>query len=213
MQIERFINTPVASNTYVVSDVQSNEAIIIDPGSKDSAELVNYLHQQGLSLSRIFLTHDHFDHVWGVNSLLASCPAEIVCSQRCAERLSVPQKYFNLLYYGDATPYSVTEIGTALSGDAVIRMWNKDIQIFQTPGHSDSSICILMDDCLFSGDTLLKGFPPVFLKGCGSSKEAFCDSLKKLFTLPPETIVYPGHGNTFRLREGEEWIRSLYKDF
>lgn len=209
MEIIRFINTPVPSNTYLLC--VNNECIIIDPGTRGEDELLTFLEFKAIIPRCIILTHDHFDHTWGVNDILNRYQeCELICSERCAERLKVPQNYFNLLYFSDSTFFNVPYGDMLISQDCQIFRLNMEIRVLQTPGHSDSSICVIVEHNLFSGDTLLLGCKPVLKKRHGASEKDLLDSFDKLLKLPLDMMVWPGHGDKFLLREWKYWIKELY---
>ena len=110
MNVRRFINFPVSSNSYLVSNEGFKECVIIDPGSKDVTELISFLDENELRLIGIILTHEHFDHVWGANVLRGRYNAQIACSKRCLQKISIPQNYFNLLYYNDSSSFQIDSV-------------------------------------------------------------------------------------------------------
>ena len=213
MIVHRFINTPVSSNTYIIYNEITLECIVIDPGTKGAEDIISYISQYNLSPSYIILTHDHFDHVWGVNYLVNKYGPKIICSHNCAKRLSIPQNYFNLLYYGDNTPLSIEHVDIVLTEDTQLEMVGEVIDLIQTPGHSDSSICVYIKGCLFSGDTLMKGFQPVLKKRHGACLDELLRSVNSIYIAYPKSIVYPGHGDPFLISEGINWFKELYPSY
>jgi len=212
MEIKRFINAPVSSNCYVLYDKLVDECcVVVDPGTKDCAELLSFLDNEHLSPEYIMLTHEHFDHVWGSNLLRDKYGAKIVCSYVCAQKIGKPQNYFNLLYYNDITNFQIKGVDIIVEDIHYFLRWHNLLFSFIiTPGHSSSSICVECDNYLFSGDTVMLNYKPFIKKRHEGSWEEFVDSLKKIFnSYSMNTLVYPGHGDCFRLGE----VKNQYSEY
>lgn len=212
MVICRFINTPVPSNTFLVRDENSKECIIVDPGTKGSNDVIDYINIEGLIPKYILLTHSDFDHIWGVNALKeAFSEIRIVASKETARLTAIPQSYFSSLYFGVPEPYSIEKIDYIIDEHYNVLKWNDcTIRFIQTPGHTVCSNIILIKGVLFTGDTLLKGAKPYVKKRHGGNKEAFKSSIKMIFdTFSDNTIIYPGHGEEFYLSE----VRDYYYNY
>lgn len=172
------------TNTYIVHHDGSDKCVIIDAGY-EAAVILRSLDRLGLTAEGILLTHGHFDHVGAVRSLAAEleCPVYI-----CAGDLSMPPMMTaGPLYYTD----TYTE-GSRLN------LAGLDISVLHTPGHTPGSVCLLIENAMFSGDTLFAG-------SCGrtdlpgGSWSTIQDSLKRLARLEGDYAVYPGHGGSSTL--------------
>ena len=202
MHIERFINELMSSNCYLVVDEASKHCICIDPASEKSEKEIAYIENNELTLDYIILTHEHTDHTWGVNVLTEHfANVKVVCSETCRQSLAKEYQAYFLLYY-DNPDYHYTvcrvDITTeALGGETD---WHGHrIEFINTPGHSLGSICILINGILFSGDTIMQSKP--YVNKRNGSKELFFESVKKiLIAYPKGTVVCPGHGEVFRLK-------------
>lgn len=187
------------SNCYIVVDGESKHCFCIDPASEKSELEINYIESNGLMLDYIFLTHEHTDHTWGVNALLARFPAaKVVCSSLCRDALPKEAKAYFQFYYDDPNyTYNVERVDYITENLGWRLTWQgHQIVFIATPGHSPGSVCIAIDDFLFGGDTLMP-FKPFIKKRNGGSTEQLSDSLRKLEQLyAPTTIVYPGHGES-----------------
>ncbi len=211
LQIYSILNAPVDSNAYIFFDKeQTNDCIVIDCGSKEISAFVDFFTTNSLTPSYIILTHEHFDHVWSANLLREKYGAKIICSKRCAEKLAVPQNYFNLLYFQDKTKFSIEHIDyTAESLNNVFHWQGYDFYFHHTPGHTDASICIAEGNRLFTGDTILNSIKPVIKKRYGGSYADFKKSLQHIFNIfPANTTIYPGHGEPFSLVEVDGFYRE-----
>ena len=99
LSVHRLVNTPVTSNCHVLYDKDvSNDCVIIDPGSKSEKALFDFLKQEELIPKYIILTHEHFDHCWGVNALVAMYGVPVVCSQLCSEAIKYEKRNCSIFY-------------------------------------------------------------------------------------------------------------------
>lgn len=212
IKVKRFVNTPVPSNTYLLID--GEHCLVIDPGSKEQADVRDYIHEHGLILDYILLTHEHFDHCWGVNYLLEAIPAKVVATKKCAEWVQTPLNYFNQLYYNSDEMYQIEHVDIIAEDVEYKMMWGETPIVFvKTPGHSDKGMCVDIGGCLFTGDTLLYRTKPHLKKRYGASKEALKKSINFIFqTYSNGTKIYPGHGNPFLLKDTEEYYNQYFKD-
>lgn len=200
LRIHRFINRPVTSNCFVLFDKEKGDnCIIVDPGSNSELELFEFIDKEVLSPQYIILTHEHFDHCWGVNALVHRFHIPIICSQLCAEAIKYEKRNCSVFYDNkeafaiNSETVSIESIGYILGfGEHLIRFIN-------TPGHSDASISFIIDSFLFTGDTLIKDERTVTKLPTGSVKK-LKESLELLFSLQGNGYyVYPGHGESFLL--------------
>jgi len=212
------------TNTYLVWDDASKEAMLVDPADK-SEKLLNEIMQMGLNVKYVINTHGHGDHIGGNNFFKTELNAKLAIHQDDAEMLIDSAK--NLSAYmgsnivttaadmklndGDVLTIGVNEVKiiatpghskggiclyfdkTLISGD-VLTIGVNEVKIIATPGHSKGGICLYFDKTLISGDTL-------FAQSVGRSDlpggdhNTLVKSIKeKLFILPEDTLVLPGHG-------------------
>ena len=182
---------------------------MIDPGSKEEREIHDYTRREGLKLDYILLTHEHFDHCWGVNYLKEFYPeAKVVATRLCAEWVMKPWNYFNQLYYNSDEYYQIPQV------DILVEDWNGIlIKFIPTPGHTDKGVCIEIDGSLFTGDTILYRTKPFLNKRYGASKEDLKKSIESVFqTYPADTKVYPGHGEPFLLGEDKDFYDNYFSE-
>lgn len=157
--------------TYVLADVESREAVIIDPVIETVERDVHFIHSRGLRLKYILDTHLHADHITGSGELRNRTGAKIALSS--VYHLSCPDIALN---DGDELPFGSFKI-----------------KAISTPGHTAGCMSFLVEGMLFTGDCLL-------IRGCGrtdfqdgNSRELFHSVRDKLFSLPNDTIIYPAH--------------------
>ena len=172
------------TNCYIIREAGSESCCVIDPGYHAEV-ILSYLEQNQLTLEAILLTHGHFDHVGAVKALAAETDCDVYIS---TEDLSLPPMMTNgKLYYSHTYP-----------AEGKLNLAGLDILVIPTPGHTPGSVCLLVDDTMFSGDTLFAG-------SCGRTDlpggnwAAISASLKKLAALPGSYAVHPGHGGSTTL--------------
>lgn len=201
LKIHRIVNELMNSNCFVVYDEGVRHCIIIDPGSKESLREISFIKENNLRLDYILLTHEHTDHTWGVNTLLDVMGGKVTASKECAIELPKAGDMYFKFYFDDPTyHYEVRQIDKIVDDSEIIDWYGHQIRFLKTPGHSIGSICISIDDSLFTGDTLMKDVKPVIIKRHGGSKFDYEKSLLRIFSVFPEsTKVYPGHGDAFEL--------------
>ncbi len=199
MVIKSIINEPVPSNCYVIYDSTEENCIVVDPGSINNTDLLDFLDVNHLTPQYIILTHEHFDHIWGVNDLVSLYRTLIVCSELCSQRIQEAYDNCSALY-DDNLAVAINAPTISIESLNKRMQWGKEeIVFYTTPGHSDASICFTLGGCLFTGDALLKGLKTVTKLPTGSKEKQkqTLNNLRKLQGMG--MIVYPGHGESFEL--------------
>lgn len=215
LKVLRFINDPVPSNAYLILDGMGSHCIAIDPGTKYQKNLIDYIKDHHLNLDYILLTHEHFDHCWGVNSLLNEFSSKVVATRLCAEWVCTPMNYFNKLYYDSDEMYSINHIDVlAEEIDWKLKWGDVEIDLIDAKGHTNRGVCISVGNAMFSGDTLLLNTKPFLKKKYGASLEDLKSTIIKIFnTYENNTIVFPGHGAPFYLGEAKSFYLELFGVF
>lgn len=177
------------TNCYIVHEENSTDCLIIDPGYEPEI-ISSYLEEKGLTPEAILLTHCHFDHVGAVKDLAAQYDCKVFLDKK---ELSMPPMLTNgPLYYTDG--YG--------DGDT-LTLAGIPIQVLETPGHTPGSVCLIMEDTLFSGDTLFAGSCGRTDLPCGDAR-AMRDSLRRLAALSENYRVCPGHGPSSTLNREKQ---------
>ena len=209
MNISCFPLGDIGANCYVLTDSQTKQAVVIDPGLP-SDEVNSAL--TGFELKYILLTHGHFDHIFGSASLKQQYPDAKLCIHKNDEICLNDRKY-NLVgedYYGKLPTLSADIL---LNDGDVIPFADTAFTVLHTPGHSEGSVCYIdsKNRCIFSGDTLfcLTVGRTDFI---GGSFEKMMDSVKKLSLFDDEYNVYPGHNRATTIgfeRKRNRYMRKL----
>lgn len=202
--VERFVNQLMSSNCYMVVDGGTKHSICVDPASEKSEREIQFIEQNNLSLDYIFLTHEHTDHTWGVNALIEKYPSvKVICSETCKVALPKEAKSYFQFYYDDPDyVYNVKRVDCTTEDLGGELKWLEHRVLFvPTPGHSPGSVCIVIGDIIFGGDTLMP-FKPFIKKRNGGSLKQFQDSVIKMVkSFPGDFCVYPGHGEKGKIQD------------
>ena len=189
LNLKTFSPGMVYANCYIVKDEESGDAFVVDPGAYNK-RLEAELEKMNIEKLRyILLTHGHFDHIEGVKKLKENYGGEIVIHIEDADCLydkhkSLASRFFFI--QNNVTADKLVNDGERLS------FGEDEIEVVHTPGHTVGSVCYLIGDMMFSGDTLFRNtvgrtdFP-------GGSFEQIKKSLQKLSLLEKDYKVYPGH--------------------
>jgi hydroxyacylglutathione hydrolase len=185
MKIQKIETGPIMTNCYVVSD-ENNKGFIIDPVFPNGL-IEDYIEKNNIQISHIFLTHTHFDHVLGLDYFKNKYKAKVFASED-AKKIYKDSTYTLASQFGDVK----IEIDEFLTDGEEIKEFG--LLALKTPGHSIDSMCYVLDNVIFSGDTLFylsvgrSDFP-------GGSHATLINSIKtKLLNYDNDTLVYPGHG-------------------
>ena len=171
MIFKQLFDQKSSTYTYLIASSKGREALIIDPVLENVESYIKLLNDLDLKLVKVIDTHIHADHVTG------------------ASKLKDVTKCSTIM--GDHTPAETVEI--RVKDDEYINLDNLKIRAMYTPGHTSDSYSFLMDNYLFSGDTLLiNGTGRTDFQN-GSSKDAYNSIFNKLLKLPDETLLYPAH--------------------
>lgn len=186
------------TNMYVVFDENTKEGILIDAGA-GADKIVNYIENMNVKLKYIILTHCHVDHVADLRRIRKEFPrVPIVINEEDAEGLAKADINMCELL-GVENNFLDADI-LVKDGDT-LAIGELTAQLIHTPGHTAGSMSILINDALFSGDTLFKGTRGRTDLPTGSEREILWSIKDKLLKLPEDTIVYPGHGSTTMIKE------------
>lgn len=190
MQIERFIVGMVGTNCYVVSNEETSECFLVDPGAY-SDKVIAYIREHELKPQAILLTHGHFDHIMGLDGVLREFPIPVYAQEE-EEILLKDASYNASVSYGPAYTFS----GASYIKDGqILELAGMTIRAIHTPGHTIGGCCyyIETEHMLFSGDTLFHDSVGRTDFPTGSQSQLVRSIREKLLGLPEETVVCPGH--------------------
>ncbi len=186
MLIKSFELGQLMTNCYIVTDENTLECAIIDPGAHASV-ILDYLEENKLKAKAIFITHGHFDHTTAAENVRKATGAPIYVNKKDCMRGEHSSMHFRApegtVFYSEGDEISVSGL---------------KFKVLETPGHSPGSVTLMCEDALFTGDTL-------FRDSCGrtdlegGNMSTLLASLKKLYNLEGDFDVYPGHAGSSTL--------------
>ncbi len=183
---------PVQTMCYVIS--HQNQAVVVDPAASGK-KIYDYLQSQNLTLEAILITHGHFDHIGGVNELVARCHVPVYAHKKEQEYFNKPEVNLSTMVYEHLVLDDQIDFHY-VADYQTLSLLGQAVKVFHVPGHTTGSLCYYFEDdqIVFTGDTLFEGAigRTDFIYG---NHEQLVTMLKqKIMTLPPQTLVYPGHG-------------------
>ena len=171
MIFEQLFDIKSSTYTYIISSGKGREALIIDPVIEHTDEYIKLLEKLDLKLVKVIDTHIHADHITGLNELNKRTNCTRIMGEKSKSEV----------------------IDLKIKDDEKIKIENIELKAIYTPGHTDCSYSYLMNDRVFTGDTLLiNGTGRTDFQN-GSSDDAYDSLFNKLLKLPENTLVYPAH--------------------
>ena len=205
MKVERFIFGPFETNCYVVSDEQ--HILLVDPACSNEYErqqLKRYIENQKSTINNqqlsIVATHGHLDHLWGAKWATEQWHTPVLMHEADIPMAKAMQQQYDMFgIRATAEDFPIEELKSKIINH---KFEISNFQLLETPGHTPGSICLYfntpssshLSPFILSGDTLFQmGYGRTDLPGGNMGQ--LINSLEHLFTLPADTIVYPGHGD------------------
>ena len=195
----------IRTNCYIVEDEATKKALVIDAGA-EAERILDLLQKNGLSLELIVATHGHFDHLEGVRRLKEKTGARFLMHQADLFGLKTTDAPQPDGFLADGDIITIGSFPPEADPPSAERF-----EVLHTPGHSPGGISLYneKEQVLFSGDTLFQGtYGRVDLPFSDEGK--MINSLQCLLKLPPETVVYPGHGNATTIGAEQNVIETAW---
>ena len=205
MIIKTFVEPPIDNNNYLIVDEKTKDAALIDCSSIDD-RIDEEIEKQGANLKYILLTHGHFDHIAGIRPNRFKNNPQIVMHKADLDWLNNANQYLPMFGMPEIT---IPKVDIFVEDGDTIQLGSLEIKVLHTPGHTQGGVCYLVDGNLFSGDTIFReAVGRCDLEG-GNFNQIVESIEDKIFTLPPETVIYPGHGNITSVEWEKEHNRFL----
>lgn len=207
LTVQPILNNQLA-NSYILAD--SGEAMVVDPFATD--EIISTIKEQNLELKFIVITHGHFDHIIGIDTLKNAFPgAKILIHPKDMDKPGNSEKNLSVMF---GTNVKITSPMSSIKEGDSVKLGHTIIKVLDTPGHTEGSIVLLAGNNMISGDTLFKDsvgrtdFP-------GSDQSDMKNSLKKIMALEDTLKVYPGHGESTILsdeKKNNSYLKSIQEE-
>ena len=196
MQVTRLPLGVYQTNCYIIYEENASSCCVLDPGG-EAKKVLEFMSLRNLTLDAVLLTHGHFDHVGAVKDLHEATGCKVYL---CTEDLSMPAKWTagDLFYtdsYGEGDELSFAGL---------------HIRVLHTPGHTPGSVCLMVENSIFCGDTLFAG-------SCGRTDlpggdgEVILASLRRLAELEEDYTLYPGHSASTNLAREKQYNPFIKK--
>ncbi len=190
MMMKTYISGPIDANNYLIWDEKSKEAVLIDCSDYEET-IISDIKENGLKLKYILLTHGHFDHVLGLNETKKATGAQAAIHKDDVVMLDNINEFGRFFAM---PPQEIPQYDLNVEDGQELNIGDIKIKVIHTSGHTEGGVCYLIENNLFSGDTLFRDcYGRTDLFGGDFSKIKY--SLKEiLFKLNDSVVVYPGHG-------------------
>lgn len=187
MHVQTLVVSMFATNCYLVSCPETGEGIVIDPGA-EGKRILHQIEKSGLKINGIVNTHGHIDHTGANGRLKEALRAPLLLPEKDLEIYCSPGFGLGVLFGKPVQPDRLLKEGEQ------IPVGRKVLAVFETPGHTGGGISLYGDGVVFTGDTLFAGSIGRTDLAGGSYPLLIGSIKEKLMVLPPQTVVYPGHG-------------------
>ena len=200
----------LGTNCYII-ETRADRCVAVDIGG-DADEFLNFIKSKNLELSKILLTHGHFDHMEGVDEVQKKTGAEVYIHSEDAEFLENPELSLSGLF---RRPLQKIENYNIINDGDIIKDSDIEFKVMQTSGHTNGSVCYIVESekIIFSGDTIFSGSIGRTTYPTGSTEKMW-ESLKKLSLIEGDYIIYPGHFESTTLKNEKllnPYMREIMK--
>lgn len=193
LAIRMMVLGPVQTNCYFLINEDTKEVLIVDPADR-AQKIIEWINSEGLKPVAILLTHGHFDHIMGVQGVKKEYGIPVYASKDEVEVFADPQINVSTMMGA----YLSMKADELFSDGDVLELAGMKLKVISTPGHTIGSVCFYMEEekVLISGDTLFEASVGRSDFPTGSSRQLIESIKTRLFVLPDDTDVFPGHGGT-----------------
>ena len=190
LRVETIVNSVFSSNTYLISSDESSDSWLVDCGDMDK---VMKILPYGNRIKGLFLTHTHFDHIYGINELARLFPECLIYTSEYGATAIRSSKLNLSRYHECPVEYFGDNLRVLKEGDIVELYDGEEMSVIETPGHSPSCLSYMTDEWLFSGDSYIEGLK-VVANLPKADKVLAQMSVEKIKRLLGHRMLLAGHG-------------------
>lgn len=190
MFLQKIVVGNLFANCYIVAERKGGKGIVIDPGD-EGEKIIDIVNTNKLQIIYIIATHAHIDHIGDVEVVQQTTGAKFLLHSQDSPFLKDPRLNLSSM---TEKPRIFPSPQMLLSDGEILRVGEIEIKILHTPGHTPGSICLKINECVFTGDTLFAGGVGRTDLSGGNLKQLQKSIAEKLLNLPPDTQIFPGHG-------------------
>jgi hydroxyacylglutathione hydrolase len=187
--IKRVVVGGWRANCYIVGSEITHQGLIVDPGDEEN-DILSEVRQTGLEIKVLVATHGHIDHIGAIGRLRKALGASVAIHQSDSSALQGDGRFFWGEHFGPPMhPDRLLKDGDTIDVSEI------HFKVINTPGHTYGGICLYGHGMLFTGDTLFHNSIGSSGIGTGTRSQLIDSIINRLMVLPPETVIYPGHGS------------------
>ncbi|MDY4835000.1 MBL fold metallo-hydrolase [Frisingicoccus sp.] len=193
LAIRMMVLGPVQTNCFFLINEDTKEVLVIDPADH-AQKIIEWMKSENLKPVAILLTHGHFDHIMGVEGIRKEYGIPVYASRDEVDVLAKPQLNVSTMMGA----YLSMKADELFADGDVLELAGMKLKVISTPGHTIGSVCFYIEEekVLISGDTLFEASVGRTDFPTGSSRQLIESIKTRLFILPDDTSVFPGHGGT-----------------
>lgn len=194
MEVCRVVNSVFSSNTYLLMENDEAGAVLVDIG--DLEPVIKILHKQNKCLKAVFLTHTHYDHIYGIRKLIRTYPDCLIYTSEFGKEALASDRLNFSRYHSDPINWASDNVRVLHEGDAINIFHRTCIDVFETPGHDKSCLTFRVGRNLFTGDSFIPGVK-IVASFPNSNKLDAEQSRLRILSMLKDCNLYPGHGNAY----------------
>lgn len=194
MFIYKIVNSVFTSNTYILTEEKSASAFLVDIG--DILPIEEFIIKSKVAVKGIFLTHTHYDHIYGIKKILEIFPSCPVYTSSFGKQALASDKINFSRYHDDPITVVGDNIKSLCEGNKIELFPDEYLEVFETPGHDKSCLTYKLGSRIFSGDSYIPGLKVVSSFPYSNREDAEI-SKQRIINLAKECDLYPGHGGIY----------------